>query len=155
MKLTDLKAIKKQYTEAIKSNGKELLQQEFKVFFEAVPEVLTVKWRQYTPYFSDGDPCYFSAHEFCVQLEKIKDEENSYGDYEDGYLSSYDFKKDASWQDDIVKNMDPLLKEKIIVALDTLHENAHDNDLLEAVFGDHVTILATREGFDVEGYEHD
>jgi hypothetical protein len=28
-------------------------------------------------------------------------------------------------------------------------------DVMQAMFGDHVKVIATREGFDVEDYDHD
>lgn len=155
MKLSELQAIKKQYTEAIKENGEELLKEEFRIFFEQAPEVLSVKWRQYTPYFSDGDPCIFNADEFSITIEEANEDSEGYGDYEDNYLSLYDFTKDIEWQEEIVKNMDSFLKDRIIKALDNLVENAHDNNLLESVFGDHVKIIATRSGFEVDEYSHD
>lgn len=154
MKLADLQAIKKQYNKAIKENGKKLLKEEFKVFFDTIPEVDKIVWRQYTPYFNDGETCYFSAEEFRVRIE---DEYDSYGSYGDGSLTVDDFDKDhpRAYQEEIVKIMDSSLKQRIHDALKTLNDNANDDDLLEAVFGDHVEIIATREGFDVEEFEHE
>jgi hypothetical protein len=31
--------------------------------FEVCPEIESVYWTQYTPYFNDGDSCHFSVHE--------------------------------------------------------------------------------------------
>lgn len=164
MKLSELQAIKVQYEKAIQENGEKLLKEEFKTFFDKAPEVLSVKWRQYTPYFNDGDPCNFNADEFMIKFEEVDEEaevdedgfdSKIYGDYGDNYLYAYDFNKDPEYQCDLVKKMSPTVRDRIIKALNTLVKNAYDNDILESVFGDHVQIVATREGFEVEGYEHD
>ena len=37
----------------------EIFKLVFKQFFESNPEVNVVGWRQYTPYFNDGEACIF------------------------------------------------------------------------------------------------
>lgn len=32
------------------------------------PGIKTVQWRQYTPYFNDGDPCEFAIHDIYISL---------------------------------------------------------------------------------------
>ncbi|WP_074344742.1 hypothetical protein [Mycobacteroides abscessus] len=51
----------------------------------AFPEVVSVRWTQYTPYFNDGDACTFSVHE---ARTKLVDTDEDAGDYEDGFISS-------------------------------------------------------------------
>lgn len=47
------------------------------------PEVVAVRWEQYTPYFNDGDACEFTAHDARVKLVGAADDA---GDYEDGFV---------------------------------------------------------------------
>lgn len=49
-------------------------------FFEACPEITSIFWTQYTPYFNDGDACEFSVHELHYTVEGLPsdDHEGSY-----------------------------------------------------------------------------
>jgi len=122
--------MKKQYKEKLSADGKAMLQKHFLEFFEKFPEAEAVRWTQYTPYFNDGDACVFGVNEFTYK--KVGDSEG--GDYEDGFHDSYG------------KDRPEFMKTKL---------GAIPSDVLEAVFGDHVQITATRDGFAVEEYEHD
>ena len=57
-----------QQKEVYEKKRKEMLQEFknnmeilFKDLFEAVPSLKAVNWRQYTPYFNDGETCYYSS----------------------------------------------------------------------------------------------
>lgn len=102
------------------------------------PELEKLRWTQYTPYFNDGDTCYFGFHGLQY---KLKEDEES-GDYGDGfeYASSYG---------------DSTQIEKAVAELSSRLNKL--KDALEIAFGDHaeVTIdIATKE-ITVEEYEHD
>ena len=63
-------------------------------FLEEYPMFKALTWRQYTPYFNDGEPCTFTVHEVNGFLETpIFTEEdadtNDYGMYEDPLLNPY------------------------------------------------------------------
>ncbi len=51
----------------------------------AFPEVVAVRWTQYTPYFNDGDACTFDVYEARTKLTDTPEEA---GDYEDGFITS-------------------------------------------------------------------
>ena len=48
----------------------DMLDDAFKRFFEATPDIVTVTWRQYTPYFNDGEECTFSVHDIYYAIGK-------------------------------------------------------------------------------------
>lgn len=105
----------------------------------AVEGVEAVRWRQYTPYFNDGDPCVFSAHGVSV---KLIDAPEDAGDYGDGFQGIYELEKDH-----------PARK-----PLETFHsivDGGHHDGLLIKQFGDHAEITATKEKFVVDFYKHD
>lgn len=133
--------------------------------FDADPEVKYVFWTQYTPYFNDGEPCVFSVGDVSV----IRGGDRP-------YYFDYD---EAEWDDDVeageVLNLwslrpkgdwvgtwpDRKFVEHPNQEIDPVYEplknlgmNHFENVCLEA-FGDHATVIATREGFEVEFYEHD
>ncbi len=74
----------------LKEEGAEALKEVLREFFAKFPEARAIRWRQYTPYFNDGDPCNFSVHEPCI---KLADSEAEAGDYEDGFESDWQLNK--------------------------------------------------------------
>lgn len=54
---------------ALKTTYRAELQKELNVmvreFFDATPEIETVHWTQYTPFWNDGEECVFSVNEIC------------------------------------------------------------------------------------------
>ena len=112
--------------------------------------VHSVSWHQYTPYFNDGDPCLFSVGEIYV---KMIDGDEEAGDYEDGYLDTSDMVTyPAGYRNPPTINSG---FEELYPALRELGQSmGHFENFLQDAFGDHARIVATREGFDVEFYEH-
>ena len=47
--------------EKLKEESLQLLDDEFAEIFAQNPALKSFGWIQYTPYFMDGDPCYFGA----------------------------------------------------------------------------------------------
>lgn len=135
----ELTALKEAYDTKLSEEGEDALKEVFKEFFDANPKAAAVSWRQYTPYFNDGDPCYFRVGEMSLHLHEDEEDE----DYDpDGGYDTYG----------LSKSDDPELK-KMSEAFDKLTELPEE--VLEYVFGDHVTITATAEGFKVSEYDHD
>lgn len=133
--LADMKAA---YDLKLKEQGEAAVKDAFKDLFDAYPELRSVVWTQYTPYFNDGDTCEFSVREFDITINGKDDEDDyNYGE------SLYDLKRS--------QNPREVELAKAVRAL----ENELPGDVLEAVFGDHCKIVAKREGFQVDEYEHD
>lgn len=112
------------------------------------PLVEAVKWRQYTPYFNDGDACVFSAYGASVRLVGGDDEA---GDYEDGFYTPWDIGYYSETKDiPGVEEVRALLR-----ALDDEIESGAHDIILNEKFGDPAEVIATEGGFEVEFYEHD
>lgn len=140
MSLQKIAEMKQQYEATMRAEGKQALAEEFKAFFAAHPEITAVRWRQYTPYFNDGDPCVFRL---CSIYFRSPGWDEDGGDYSDGFCDEYDGAFKA-------------LPEATRDACRALSEALNANeDVLEAVLGDHVRVTATAEGFDVEEHAHD
>ena len=73
-------AIKKEMRE----KTQPILNNAIQTVLKEVPEIEKVFWVQFTPYFNDGDTCYFSVHEPAIIL---RGDEN-YDDYEGSILYS-------------------------------------------------------------------
>lgn len=142
----------------------------------AFDEVVAVRWRQYTPYFNDGDPCTFSAYGFGVKLVGGAEEA---GDYEDGFYNVYPSYPDDYWQThyrwrneagklpedvrdarwepyELEGDKLPRLElQKAVLVLNEAIEGGAHYAILRHLFGDPAEVTATREGYNVEHYDHD
>lgn len=135
----------------IRDYGEGAIKQLVKAFMTKHPYVTALMWRQYTPYFNDGDPCIFGVNEpevfivpeLCATYDPHHGKdwhscEHSYEDGEEG-VNGWNL-KESSLKDD--------LKE-------FAEKTCGNPDLMLAVFGDHVKITCTATDILVEEYEHD
>jgi len=123
-------AQKKQYDDAIRKDGEKAFKAFLKDWFEKHPNVYGVKWTQYTPYFNDGDACVF------------------------GLGGVYSYKtKEAFESGDAPYDCDGAEE---VYGRGTFEETLDSIvDILEAAFGDHVEVSATRDEITVDEYSHD
>jgi hypothetical protein len=133
---------RKQVMEEAANAVKAVLAPGLQLFLQEHPEIEALKWAQYTPYFNDGEPCEFSVGDLYYKPTGGADDSGDYGDGFE-YLSSYG-KPEGFMSQQWVKDLGDLA-----AAL----QKAEDE--LLAAFGDHVKVIVTREGVDVEEYEHD
>jgi hypothetical protein len=153
----ELKALKDAYDTKLKSEGQAALKEAFKEIFDKHPRLESIMWVQFTPYFNDGDPCYFGVRDFDVSISEPEEKETSSAsdDDEDGSDEEL-YGEDYSYGDRIYamqKSNDPDLK-KIAEDVGDLNSDIPD-DVLESVFGDHCKVTATREGFQITEFDHD
>lgn len=144
----EMSALRSQYQQ----RGQEIFKLAFKEFFEANPEVNVVGWRQYTPYFNDGDTCEFNCYASYAFVSNAKDyDEIQYGEYhgEDENVwvgdDDYGYHNEELIPQSVKENAD---------ALRSLLAKIDDSVYLD-MFGDHAQVFATRDGFDVQEYSHD
>ena len=137
--------------EAMKENAPQLLGDFLKEQFAKVPEVLALRWTQYTPYFNDGDPCTFGVNNEDPEYHLAPDaasegDEASDEDEEDDreFVDSYEI-HDAQ----LKKRLDQL--EAALVEI--------PEEFYFHAFGDHVQVTVNRVGdgveISVDEYEHD
>lgn len=143
MQIEEFLAIKKQYEDAIKTEGCKLFADLLLVFFDTHPEVTKIGWTQYTPYFNDGDACYFRVGNFgfCPAGQETEFDRSIY-DY-----SSYGFRDNSNLQK----------------ACQTFERSVQKlgDDVFLSIFGDHAKVIAKYDPenldviFSVDTYEHD
>jgi hypothetical protein len=139
--IQNLMAKKAELVAEMRATGADALKGVFKEFFEAHPTCQAVKWRQYTPYFNDGEPCEFLVHDFSLKMDDTpEDAEDDYGD--EGFESTYGSQDKKR----------PGLTAAVRAVRDI---SKIDDEIFEMSFGDHVGVTATHEGFEVEEYSHD
>lgn len=141
--------------------------EEFQPILQAVlddPTIVEFGWRQYTPYFNDGDTCTFSAHGLWVRTNADEPEEYArdldfYGHPTLGQMTG------GEWVD----NPDGPGRKKVgeqyegpdearylrCRALYQAVDHSEFDDVLLDAFGDHAEVTVRRDGIEVEFYEHD
>lgn len=158
----ELTKLKTQYLEKVKNEGQDLLKKEFRAFFAANPDVEAIAWRQYTPYFNDGDACEFSVHDFNFRLKgsdfngeiEVEDfEDFSYGE-EHPWYTTWNLGPDAG-DDETPEDFKKKLVALEVPAREFVAKFRDHDDLMEMTFGDHVKVIATPEKFIVEEAEHE
>lgn len=114
--------------EGISKEREALFHEAARLVMKAHPLLGQFSWRQFTPYFNDGDACYFRVDE----------------EYEAETVEGKDL-----WE--LPKAVYEPVAEDINSALGILN----DDDCLR-IFGDHSKVIVTRDGAGVYGYEgHD
>ena len=126
-----------------------------KELFQGFPELKSFGWKQYTPYFNDGEACEFQSLHIYPTING-NDENYGESEQEEGVLDivmlGSETKYDANWKKIPNEDYNPYYKEIV----DTVKEflNQFDDDDMEDLFGNHVDIHVTEEGIEVENYEN-
>lgn len=157
------------YTEGLKEQDDPQLFLDALDELLAVPGVIAVRWRQYTPYFNDGDPCVFSIYGAEVAVEGDKAEtyyENDLG-YEfetnqqifrDVY-DLYDYDQPGYTYENRplkkIAGVDTMQLQKALKKFEEVLESGTHYVVLQQKFGDPAEVTANKDGFHVEFYEHD
>ncbi|HKO83922.1 MAG TPA: hypothetical protein VJ140_05025 [Actinomycetota bacterium] len=134
------------------------------------PTIEAFGWRQYTPYFNDGEPCVFGAYGFWVLTTDTPEEPRE--DYEeDTYeleMSSHPAlgrkrghwvrrpREDdpGEWVDEPYTGPDEARFDRCR-AVDHAIDRGEFDDVLLETFGDHAEIKITSEGVTLTEYSHD
>ena len=101
--------------------------------FKDFPDLTSYSWTAYTPYFNDGDTCYFNSHHNDDWSFQVNEE--SVGD-----LDNHD--DDDCWETLVFDRVNDIL-------------NSMPDEFLQELFGDHVRIVVTKDKIDTEHYDHE
>ena len=144
------------------TTAQALFKETTKEFFDLVPQVKSINWRQYTPYFNDGDTCEFSVNDPYFSNAEGEDLEDitNWGEY--------DGEKDDIWSEETWALLhytgSEALRAKLgltpeqqsaIANFSKLIQSSEMEPVMRAMFDDHSRVVATRDGFSVEGHDHD
>lgn len=135
--LKKAKQLVRKAEEQVKKVRKDALWEGFEEVFASHPCLTAVRWVGFTPYFNDGDPCYYSS--------RHSDFKASFND-EDDWREEWGY----SCKDEEHKNTP---EGKAGLAVRKVLEE-FDSDDMKAVFGDHCQVTVTQEGFKVKEYTH-
>jgi len=130
----------------------EVFKDAFKQFFADNPEVYCVTWRQYTPYFNDGEACTFRCCAEYAAFTNATDYTNvRYGEYEGEDERVWVYDRDYG------DHNSELMPQGISVNANQFCKllSKIDEDVFLQTFGDHCIVYATRDGFETTEYAHD
>lgn len=176
--LLDKKAeLEKQITE----QAKEVFSSVSKEIFQKYGDKIgCFKWSQYTPYFNDGEACTFRKGDVWIFTpadaadEDLRYEEGSEA-FNSGYgendkLSKTLYRKkgetyvtSGTWmsKERLERDYEPFENPNFDPEYGEPYTAVHDlcklidDDTALALFGDHVEIIVTKDGVEVEDYDHD
>lgn len=130
------------------------------------PGIQAVRWNQYTPYFNDGDACTFGIYGSEVKVAGVQPSAE-YGDTDEEttFLTTYDlYEYDPSKGNDydsrrVFTTIGAGYPSRMIFdaleAFERVLESGEHFVILNEKFGDPAQVTATKDGFEVEYYEHD
>ena len=156
-KLQKLKELREQYEAKMKSEASIAVTEALKGFFAEFPDVLALRWEQYTPYFNDGDTCEFTFYELNALP---KGDPSSMGDNEDGFIGawslSYAYRTNYKNEREYYEKIRDLFSKDTVVAIGELNDIlSSSTDSLLFAFGDHAQVTVTPDSVEVDSYEHD
>lgn len=150
-------------TAKFREKAQELFKDTTREFFDKNPGITAVIWTQYTPFFNDGDTCEFGVHEpyFTNANDEQFEDITRWGEYEgeeEGVWSESDWilTGDGDYVRERRAKLDlTKIDAPSVIKFSRLIQSSDMEDVMEAMFGDHVRVVATRNGFDVEECDHD
>lgn len=133
-----IKDLKAKYKKEAKAKGAKLVKEELTELFNSFPKLQAIRWRQYTPYFNDGEECIFHFREIEAKADGLTKWVDS-----NGFTESID-EYDATLE----------------LAINKINKEFEGiEDVLKEAFGDHQEVTVSRDGDSIkvesEDYDHD
>lgn len=153
--MEEMISLKDNYEKMVKTKGQEIVDLLVKEFLDKHPDVDGLNWAQYTPYFNDGDACVFHIGEIYLVLNDPHSpvlKEGSTSDFGDNRYDSYNIDADYDYKTKTATGPQAALAMDLRELEKTLNQF---EDVLLAVFDDHVQVEVTRSGYEVDDYSHD
>ena len=135
-KLEEFKQKRLALQKEILNEAKSVFKEESAFLFKDNPILKSFGWRQYTPYFCDGDECIFSAQVEDPLINGL----DSYGDSDD----------EVAEEDQLDEKTHEKLEKDVVKFL-----SQFDEDMLKDMFGDHCQVVVSEKEVAVEDYEHE
>jgi hypothetical protein len=136
-KLADLRTEITAKQKALHEEIRGMFGEGAKGVFESHPNLVSISWTQYTPYFNDGDACSFSSyHDYPAITFKLQDE--------DGEDVEVEFDENSGEEDPDDYEEADAIRAAAESAADFLGN--FEEDEFEALFGDHVKVTVTPDG---------
>jgi len=136
------KLFRKQAEESFKEVAKEL--------FVLAPEVKTIRWCQFTPYFNDGEECVFSVSEPYFS-NADPDQLSSEGELREEYPSMFSVAPYSLHDTKVMSDESAAA----CMNFSAIVQSAEMDEVMRDIFGDHVAVTVTPNSMDSDEYRHD
>lgn len=145
----DLRARIKELKDQIKDEVKTFFTEEAEKLFRANPNLQSFAWTQYTPYFNDGDACYFGVRddpEYDISVNGVR-----------GSNAGPEYPSNAKYGSPAYKQYESLKKEALVdhyKVAEFLQQ--FDEEDMKTMFGDHVKVTVHRDGnVEIDDWDHE
>lgn len=166
-----------------RENGQDIIKAYAQKLFENCPYLIMIQWKQYTPYFMDGDPCIFGIQDIEFFFSKKPYNANIEYDFESNYYLSTDDTDEENYIEiaygfcsyEIIHILEIINKERPLESYENPNSLEYikncaniiplikefesliyvDPSLMQETFGDHAKITITRQELSVNKYQHD
>lgn len=140
----------------LQERSTEIFLSSFKKLFEETPKLKSFAWSQYTPYFNDGDTCYFSANTDYLIING-EPEDDAIWSQEKKVISWGTWNKEKRTYEGRIEQDNPDYDKELSDSVENIKKflSLFDNDFYQNQFGDHTLVTVTADGFRTEDYEHD
>jgi hypothetical protein len=151
-KQAEIKRLQKELQE----KSSKIFLSSFKNLFEETPKLKSFAWTQYTPYFNDGDTCYFSANTDYLIINGDQEDDASWAQ-EKKVISWGTYNRDKRIYEGRIEQDNPEYDKELSEAVDKVKKflNLFDDKFYQDQFGDHTMVTVTPNGIDTEDYDHD
>jgi len=146
----------KEMQKELQKKSAEIFLSSFKTLFEENPMLKSFSWSQYTPYFNDGDTCYFSANIDYLWINGEQEDDASWSQ-EKKVISWGTYNREKRAYEGRIEQDNPDYIPELAEASAKVKKflSVFDEDFYQRQFGDHVQVMVTEKGIETEGYEHD
>lgn len=151
-KQAEIKRLQKELQE----KSSKIFLSAFKKLFEENPRLTSFSWTQYTPYFNDGDTCYFAAHTDYIYVNG-EDASDSDWLHEKNVISWGTYNREKRVYEGRVEVDNPNYDKELSESTEKVKKflSLFDDDFYQKQFGDHVRVTVTPNGIETEDYEHE
>ena len=151
-KQAEIKRLQKELQE----KSSKIFLSAFKKLFEESPRLTSFSWTQYTPYFNDGDTCYFSTNTDYIY---VNGEDASDSDWlnEKNVISWGTYNREKRIYEGRVEVDNPNYDKELSESTEKVKKflALFDDDFYQKQFGDHVRVTVTANGIETEDYDHE
>ena len=146
----------KEMQKELQKKSAEIFLSSFKKLFEENPMLKSFGWTQYTPYFNDGDTCYFSSNTDYLWINGENEDDASWSQ-EKKVISWGKYNNEKRAYEGRIEQNNPDYIPELVEASAKVKKflSVFDEDFYKLQFGDHTRITVTENGIDTEDYEHD
>lgn len=131
--LAEFNEKKAELEKVLSASGRELLKEIFEPYLR--PPLRGLVWRQYTPYFNDGEPCVFNLYEPDFLIDGETEPLYGWVMYSKGSFSGHEKLQEA-----MASN--PNLESQLVGLVKAFW--AQPTNLYELTFGDHQEVTVVR-----------